>query len=295
MATTAKEVTWWYRQSGIQVQFTVSTERNLLIPDSSVTKICAHELTSAIYCIAWTFFSLQQAKTCNSHKYIRSNWMGGLHKWCLNLPIDISVMFVPWYHMWKGTRLSPSLPFVVVVLGRAWERGYSPTIISPISSLRGNSFDQIVYGTYQHLLSLSKNLAIPGKQKHLIWTLSSGSGCTLVQSVNWGQLPLASVAIVWLSSDNSIIQVSFSTRGGKTDHRECWWTPVTVQMIIWLTNIKFHHAQDLQVFAALQDSRHFHSHQKYRNWWVCRKPWLVILVHILEVPKLIYPQKQTRE
>jgi len=140
-----------------------------------------------------------------------------------------------------------------------------------------------------------QNLAIPGKQKHLIWTLSSGSGCTLVQSVNWGQLPLASVAIVWLSSDNSIIQVSFSTRGGKTDHRECWWTPVTVQMIIWLTNMEFHHAQDLQVFAALQDSRHFHSHQKYRNWWVCRKPWLVILVHILEVPKLIYPQKQTRE
>jgi len=32
--------------------------------------------------------------------------------------------FVPLHHVRKGTRLSPSLLFVVVVRGRAWERGY---------------------------------------------------------------------------------------------------------------------------------------------------------------------------
>ena len=32
-------------------------------------KICAHKLISAIYCIAWSFFSLRQAKTCNFQKY----------------------------------------------------------------------------------------------------------------------------------------------------------------------------------------------------------------------------------
>jgi len=41
----------------------------LLVPDPPVMKLCAHELTGAIYCIVWSFFSLQQAKTCNSQKY----------------------------------------------------------------------------------------------------------------------------------------------------------------------------------------------------------------------------------
>ena len=71
---TAKEVTWWYRQPEILVQLNLATKRNLLVPDSLVTKICAPELTSAIYCIVWTFFSLQQAKTCNPQKYRLTEW-----------------------------------------------------------------------------------------------------------------------------------------------------------------------------------------------------------------------------
>ena len=39
MAKTAKEVTWWYRQPGIPIQFNISTERNLLTPNSPVMKI----------------------------------------------------------------------------------------------------------------------------------------------------------------------------------------------------------------------------------------------------------------
>ena len=35
---------------------------------------CVYELTSAIYCIAWSFFSLQQAKTYNSQKYQVTEW-----------------------------------------------------------------------------------------------------------------------------------------------------------------------------------------------------------------------------
>ena len=62
-------------QAGIPVQFNISAECNLLVPDSLVMKICACGLKSAIYCIAWTFFLLQQGKTCNS----QSNSMGGLH------------------------------------------------------------------------------------------------------------------------------------------------------------------------------------------------------------------------
>ena len=43
----------------------------LIIPDYPVMKICPHKLMSTIYCacIAWSFFLLQQAKTCNSQKY----------------------------------------------------------------------------------------------------------------------------------------------------------------------------------------------------------------------------------
>jgi len=46
-----------------------ATECNLLVPDSPVTKFCPSKLMSAIYCIAWSFFLLQQTKTCNSQKY----------------------------------------------------------------------------------------------------------------------------------------------------------------------------------------------------------------------------------
>jgi len=56
------------RYSSIQ-----ATECNLLILDSLVTKICPCELMSAVYCIAWSFFSLQQAKTCKSRKYSKLN------------------------------------------------------------------------------------------------------------------------------------------------------------------------------------------------------------------------------
>ena len=71
---TVKEVTWLYRQLGILVQFSISTECNLLIPDSLVTKICAHGLTSVISWIAWPFFSIQQAKTGNYQKYGVTEW-----------------------------------------------------------------------------------------------------------------------------------------------------------------------------------------------------------------------------
>ena len=59
-------------------------------------KICPHELMSAIYCIAWSYLSLQQAKTCNSHKY-RVNEQGyfAVCTCRLNLHIDISITFVP--------------------------------------------------------------------------------------------------------------------------------------------------------------------------------------------------------
>jgi len=50
---------------------TMSTECNLLVPDSPVTKICTRELMSSIYCMAWFFYSLQQAKTFDSK--IQSN------------------------------------------------------------------------------------------------------------------------------------------------------------------------------------------------------------------------------
>ena len=102
MAMTAKEVTWWYRQPGILVQFTISIECNLLIPDSPVTKICAPKLTSAIYCLAWTFFPLQQAKTCNSQKYRVTEQ--AVCMWVYLYIRDICSVA----SQVKGTRLSPS-------------------------------------------------------------------------------------------------------------------------------------------------------------------------------------------
>jgi len=53
-----------YRYSSIYI----STECNFLVPDSPLTKTCACELINAIYCIVWSFFSVQQAKTCNFQK-----------------------------------------------------------------------------------------------------------------------------------------------------------------------------------------------------------------------------------
>jgi len=38
----------------------------LLVPDCLGTRICSGELMGIVYCIAWSFFLLQQAKTCNS-------------------------------------------------------------------------------------------------------------------------------------------------------------------------------------------------------------------------------------
>ena len=66
MVTTAKEVTWLYRQLGIPVQFNISYKMQLTRFWLSVTKICLLELASIIYCIAWSSFSLQRAKTSNS-------------------------------------------------------------------------------------------------------------------------------------------------------------------------------------------------------------------------------------
>ena len=67
MVTTAEEVTRWYSQPGISVQF--NTSYRMQLSDYLVMKICPHKLMSTIYCIAWSFFLLQQAKTCNSQEY----------------------------------------------------------------------------------------------------------------------------------------------------------------------------------------------------------------------------------
>ena len=93
----------------------------MLVPDSLVTNICAHKLMSAIYYIAWSFFSLQLAKTCNSQKYRLTEkavcaWVMSKHSYWY-----ISVTFVLSHHVRKGIRLSPSLLFVVVVLGESLE------------------------------------------------------------------------------------------------------------------------------------------------------------------------------
>jgi len=66
MVTTAKEVTWLYWQLGIPVQFNISYKMQLTCFWLSGDKNCPRKLASAIYCIAWYFFSLQRAKTSNS-------------------------------------------------------------------------------------------------------------------------------------------------------------------------------------------------------------------------------------
>ena len=67
---------WWRRQwrklpgdTGKLVQFNISTECNILAPDSPLMKTCARELINAIYCIARSSLSVQQAQTCNFQKY----------------------------------------------------------------------------------------------------------------------------------------------------------------------------------------------------------------------------------
>jgi len=45
-----------------------------LVSDSPVTKICPRELASVIYCIAWSSFSLQRAKTSNSQIHRVTQW-----------------------------------------------------------------------------------------------------------------------------------------------------------------------------------------------------------------------------
>ena len=69
MVTTAKEVTWLYRQQGIPVQFNISYKMQLIRFWLSSDKICPRELMSIIYCIAWSSFSLQRAKTSNSQTH----------------------------------------------------------------------------------------------------------------------------------------------------------------------------------------------------------------------------------
>jgi len=58
MAMTAKEVTWWYRQPGILVQFTISIECNLLILLFLYTIIvaseCKGQLRAAVWILPWS-------------------------------------------------------------------------------------------------------------------------------------------------------------------------------------------------------------------------------------------------
>ena len=63
----------------------------LIIPDYLVTKICPHKLISTIYCISWSRLVTLNFAVC---------------MWCLNLPIDISMTFILWHHVKKGTRIS---------------------------------------------------------------------------------------------------------------------------------------------------------------------------------------------
>ena len=53
MAMTAKEVTWWYRQPGILVQFTISIECNLLILLFLYTIIVASECKGQLRAAVW--------------------------------------------------------------------------------------------------------------------------------------------------------------------------------------------------------------------------------------------------
>jgi len=73
MATTAKEVTWLYRQLGIPVQFSINYKMQL-VSDSPVTKICSRDLASVIYSIAWSSFLLQRTKTSNSQIHRVTEW-----------------------------------------------------------------------------------------------------------------------------------------------------------------------------------------------------------------------------
>ena len=77
-----------------------ATECNLLVPDSPVTKFCPSKLMSAIYCIAWSFFLLQQTKTCNSQKYNELNRASRIdHKPpCLRFPIQLQVIYYHWLY-----------------------------------------------------------------------------------------------------------------------------------------------------------------------------------------------------
>jgi len=74
MATTTKEVTWLYRQLWIPVQFNISYKMQLTCFWLSGDKICPCELASVIYCIAWSSFSFQQAKTSNSQIHRVTEW-----------------------------------------------------------------------------------------------------------------------------------------------------------------------------------------------------------------------------
>jgi len=90
----------------------------ITVSDSLVTKICPRELASVIYCIAWSSFSLQRAKTSNFQIHRITERM--VYTWMTsNLPIDIFVTFVLLHHMQKGTKLSPSSLFIVVVRGES--------------------------------------------------------------------------------------------------------------------------------------------------------------------------------
>ena len=97
MATAAKKLPG---DTGSQGYRYSATECNLLVPDSPVTLICSCELMmSAIYCIAWSFFSFQLAKTCNSQKY------------CMSVTSQLIYWYIREVYFMassaKGTRLPP--------------------------------------------------------------------------------------------------------------------------------------------------------------------------------------------
>jgi len=53
---------------------------------------------------------------------------------------NLKLVFVPLHHVQKGTRLSPSLLFIVVVGGRAWERGYLKLVSSHIQHMQTKQY-----------------------------------------------------------------------------------------------------------------------------------------------------------
>ena len=92
---------------------------NLLISESPVTKIRPRKLSSIIYCIVWSSFSLQRAKTSNSQIHRVTEWT--VCMWVtskLTYRYIRDVCFIATRA--KGYQaLSPSLLFIIVMQGES--------------------------------------------------------------------------------------------------------------------------------------------------------------------------------